>query len=91
MNTTLTIDKAGRVVIPKELRDSMNLSAGDELTLESTGDRLTLQPVRSLSPLHKERGIWVYHGGGTLEAKTTDSALQQLRQQRDHTHRHPRA
>jgi AbrB family looped-hinge helix DNA binding protein len=33
MNTTVTIDKAGRVVIPKEIRDELRLEPGDSLAL----------------------------------------------------------
>jgi AbrB family looped-hinge helix DNA binding protein len=29
MNTTVTLDKAGQVVIPKTLRDELRLEAGD--------------------------------------------------------------
>ncbi len=39
MNTTVTLDKAGRVLIPKSLRDEMHLEAGDTLELESEGER----------------------------------------------------
>jgi AbrB family looped-hinge helix DNA binding protein len=47
MNTTVTLDKAGRAVIPKRLRDALRLAPGDELVLESEGDRVTLRPVCS--------------------------------------------
>ena len=63
MNTTVTIDKAGRVVIPKEIRDELRLEAGDTLMLEFEGERVTLRPVRGGTPLQKERGVWVFHGG----------------------------
>jgi AbrB family looped-hinge helix DNA binding protein len=83
MNTTVTLDKAGRVVIPKPLRDALRLAPGDELVLESDGDRVTLRPVRSASALRKEHGIWVFRSGRKLTAAETDSALESLRQQRD--------
>src|ERR1700731_3564605 len=62
MSTIVTLDKAGRVVIPKTLRDELRLIPGDTLALESDGDLLMLRPVRSSSPLRKKRGIWVFHG-----------------------------
>lgn len=83
MNTTVMLDKAGRVVIPKSLRDELRLAPGDSLTLESDGDRVTLRPVRSSSPLRKKRGIWVFHGGRKISAAETDRALEGVRQERD--------
>lgn len=83
MNTTVTLDKAGRVVIPKSLRDEMRLAPGDSLTLESDGDQVTLRPVRSSSPLRKKRGIWVFHGGRRISAAETDRTLENVRQERD--------
>ncbi len=62
MTTKLTLDKAGRVVLPKPLRDQMQLGPGDTLQLESEGERITLRPVRPKAALKKECGIWVYQG-----------------------------
>jgi AbrB family looped-hinge helix DNA binding protein len=59
MTATVTIDKAGRVVIPKETRDELRLEAGDTLALESEGERVILRPVHGGTPLQKERGVWV--------------------------------
>ena len=58
----VTLDKAGRVVLPKPLREQMRLGPGDELTVESEGDRITLRPVRPQVQLKKEHGVWVYQG-----------------------------
>ena len=83
MNTKVTLDKAGRVVIPKRLRDALRLTPGDSLTLESDGNEVTLRPVRSGAALRKERGIWVFRGGAKLTAAETDRALQDSRLDRD--------
>ena len=83
MNTIVTLDKAGRVVIPKTLRDELRLVPGDTLALESDGERVTLRPVRSASALRKEQGIWVFRSGRKLSAEETDQVLENLRQERD--------
>jgi AbrB family looped-hinge helix DNA binding protein len=62
MTAKLTLDKAGRVVLPKPLRDQMQLGPGDTLQLERDGERIILRPVRPKAALKKEFGIWVYQG-----------------------------
>jgi AbrB family looped-hinge helix DNA binding protein len=83
MSTTVTLDKAGRVVIPKSLRDELRLVPGDTLAMEFDGDRVTLRAIRSASVLRKKRGIWVFHGDRKISATETDRALESLRQVRD--------
>jgi AbrB family looped-hinge helix DNA binding protein len=84
MTTQLTLDKAGRIVIPKVLRDELKLSPGDSLKLEAEGEKITLRPVRGATPLRKERGIWVYRTGRPLSASTTNETLRKVREERDH-------
>ena len=83
MTTTLTLDKAGRVVIPKPLRDELQLGAGDSLALESQGDQITLRPVRGSAALRKEDGIWVFRTGKRISKEQTDKVLDDLRSERD--------
>jgi len=66
MNMTVTIDKAGRVVIPKRVRDHMGLEPGDALALQSEGEHVTLRPIRKRSPMRKKRDVWAFHGGKPL-------------------------
>jgi AbrB family looped-hinge helix DNA binding protein len=40
-----TIDRAGRVVIPKELRVALGLRGGDEVEVVLQGDRVELAPA----------------------------------------------
>jgi AbrB family looped-hinge helix DNA binding protein len=83
MTTTVTIDKAGRVVLPKPFRAELGLQAGDTLELVREGERLTLRPIRGRAPLKKEHGVWVFHGGSPVSARMTDEVLVRERSRRD--------
>ena len=87
MNTTVTLDKAGRVVLPKMLRDELHLEPGDKLALESEGESVRLRPVRESTPLRKERGVWVFHTGTCLPPAAADEVLRESRQQHDRHNR----
>jgi AbrB family looped-hinge helix DNA binding protein len=90
MNARLTIDKAGRIVIPKPLREELHLEPGDDLELESAGEEIILRPVRGTGPLTQEHGVWVFrtHGkpgqaGQPMPASTTEEILRKIREDRD--------
>jgi AbrB family looped-hinge helix DNA binding protein len=63
MATRISIDKRGRIALPKAIREKFSLKAGDALLAEAEHDRITLRPTRSKALLKKEYGIWVYQGG----------------------------
>ena len=65
MNGRITIDRAGRIVIPKPIREELHLKPGDPLELECFDERITLRPVRAQARLRKEQGVWVYQGEPT--------------------------
>jgi AbrB family looped-hinge helix DNA binding protein len=83
MNARLTLDSAGRVVIPKGLRDALHLRPGDALDLETAGEEITLRPVRETPPMNKEQGVWVFRVGTPLPASATDETIRTVRDQRD--------
>ena len=87
MTTTVTLDRAGRVVLPKSLREELHIEPGDQLELEYQGERVTLRPMRAGSPLRKEHGVWVFRGGRNISASTTDGLLTRLREERDRSNR----
>ncbi len=82
MTATVTIDKAGRVVIPKEIRDGLRLEAGDTPAVESEGERVTPRPVHGGTPLQKERGVWVFHGGKALSLDEANQLVREARERR---------
>ncbi len=60
---TLIVDKAGRVILPKPVRDRLGLKPGGALEVEETAEGVTLKPVRHHPPLVKgKKGLWVYTG-----------------------------
>ena len=62
MKFKASLDSARRVVLPKPVLKQMHLTPGDELLVESDGDRITLRPARSKALVKKEFGIWVHQG-----------------------------
>jgi len=83
MNTTLTIDKAGRVVLPKPVRDQLQLSAGDSLVLDSGEDRIVLRPVRQAVGMRKKQGIWILDVDAPLTLEAVNQTTEDVRHERD--------
>lgn len=86
MSAKVTLDKAGRVVLPKGLRDELQLNAGDTLDLSVEGEQVTLRPRRAMPPLQKERGVWVFRTGEPLTAGETREAIRGIREARARRH-----
>ena len=83
MAITTTLDKAGRIVIPKSVRDEVNIEPGDSVEISSNGDHVTLRPVRSAPTLRKERGIWVFDSGEAMSASLANDVQREIREERD--------
>jgi AbrB family looped-hinge helix DNA binding protein len=59
---TLKIDKAGRIVLPKAVRDRLHLREGSELRLLETENGVTLMPLHQEPSMVLKDGIWVHLG-----------------------------
>jgi AbrB family looped-hinge helix DNA binding protein len=82
MTTTLTMDAAGRLVLPKPVREELQLSAGDSLELESSEDEIVLRPVRGAATMRKKQGVWVMRTGKPLSADVVNQTLRKIRNER---------
>jgi AbrB family looped-hinge helix DNA binding protein len=58
---TLKIDKAGRVILPKPVRDRLGLHEGSDLDLQETPEGVLLKPAASAFDGQKQ-GLWVHTG-----------------------------
>ena len=65
-----TLDRFGRVLLPKVVRARLGISAGQVLEIEAGYDEVVLRPVRPRADLELREGILLYTGGeleGTVE------------------------
>ena len=59
---TVKIDKAGRIVVPKPIRDRLGLHEGSDLEIEETPEGVVLKPVTEQPAMIKKHGLWVHTG-----------------------------
>jgi AbrB family looped-hinge helix DNA binding protein len=74
-----TLDRFGRIIIPKNVRDDMGLEAGAVLQIEKEGERIVLQPVHGEPRITEKKGILVFTGTAVGDV---GSALHEHRKRR---------
>jgi AbrB family looped-hinge helix DNA binding protein len=79
MDIDVTIDKSGRLVLPKPVRDALGLRAGDRLKIRRQGSEVILSFSRPKPVLQKEKGVWVYRSGQTSDISLPDLIEQERR------------
>ena len=62
MEKIITIDGAGRLVVPKPMRVNLGLREGSRLRVREEGDRLVLEPVGESSVPVDVDGVLVLRG-----------------------------
>jgi AbrB family looped-hinge helix DNA binding protein len=63
MNAITEIDKAGRLVVPKKMRDALHLVPGTRLSLIQKGNAIVVQTEAKPGRLYRKNGILVYDSG----------------------------
>lgn len=63
----VTIDRLGRIVVPKSVRDRYHLTPGTDLELDVDVDRFHLRPAHDEPTLMRKNGILVHHGTETVD------------------------
>ncbi len=64
---SITIDGAGRLVIPKSIRDELNLVPGSELEIDASGTEIRLRLAGTEPRLIRKNGVLVHHGTGKAD------------------------
>ena len=74
-----TLDRFGRVVVPKDIRDRLGLRPGTEIEIDEKGNEIVLKPVEHEPSLMVKEGILVYCGTATGDLKGAVKALREER------------
>jgi AbrB family looped-hinge helix DNA binding protein len=77
----LTIDKSGRIVVPKPLRERLGLKPGTELEVLDQQGGVLLRTVEERPALVKIDGLWV-HRGVAQPGANWDRVIQEVREER---------
>ncbi len=73
------LDKFGRIVIPKEIRDAFGLRPGSSLLIEEDNQAILLKPVEGTPHVKNENGWLVFTG--ELQADVAD-IIEDVRKER---------
>ena len=76
-----TIDRFGRVVIPKHVREALGLEAGESLVIETRGEGILLRLAREGAPLKHKGRVLVFTGQVTGEP---GNLVRRVREERLH-------
>ena len=60
-----TLDKFGRIVIPKRVRDDLGLKPGAVLQIEQADKRILMEPVHEGPHVVVKNGVLVFSGTAT--------------------------
>ena len=79
-----TIDKAGRLVIPKEIREKAGLEPGMEVKIRCNLDEGQIEIVlpRPEGRIVYENGFAFWESGRKITAKEIDDAIREVREER---------
>lgn len=77
-----TIDRAGRLVVPKAIRDSLDLAAGQELEIIARDGQLIVEAASAPMRIERRDGVLVAvpeHELPSLSAEMVRDTLDQVR------------
>jgi AbrB family looped-hinge helix DNA binding protein len=66
------VDRFGRIVIPKDVRDDLGIEAGTVLSIEERGDEIVLNPLRQGPYLKEIQGVLVYTGSALSDLSSAE-------------------
>ena len=78
----VSLDQAGRVVVPKALRDALGLVAGEPLVAERRDDEIVIRRQAPAPGLVEECGMLVYDSGAPPGSVDTLEWIEKDRERR---------
>jgi AbrB family looped-hinge helix DNA binding protein len=80
-NTSISIDGAGRIILPKDVREELAIKPGDTLKISVQGSSVTLTPDRQQSGLVRKSKALVFSNPDEeiLSRETVERILKEQR------------
>ncbi len=75
-----TLDRFGRIVIPKKIREDLHLQVGSSIRIEEGDGKIVLKPIEGEPSLLKKDGVLVFSGKAVGNVET---AIEEHRQERN--------
>ena len=72
MNATVEIDKAGRIVVPKKMRDALHLVGGTRMSIRRQDNTLVIEQETKGRGLYRKNGMLVYDPGPNFPYNPVD-------------------
>ena len=72
------VDDAGRIQLPKDVREQLGIKPGDEVVLEERAGEWVLKPAHANTGLAWEGNVLV-HKGTSMTSATIDDAIDEAR------------
>jgi AbrB family looped-hinge helix DNA binding protein len=79
--TRLKVDKSGRIVVPKPLRDHLGIQAEAELEITAQAGGIFVRVVGEEPALVKVDGLWVHRGAARPDAGW-EGMIEEIRDER---------
>lgn len=79
MKKLLSVDRAGRLVLPKQLREQFGLHPGSQLELAISHDHVELRPLERKAVLRQNKKLWVHHGRAQTSLAQAVAAIREER------------
>lgn len=77
-----TIDRFGRIVVPKELRERFGLQPGTEIDIDEHDKEIVIKQAAQESPLQDEDGVLVFAGQSAGDITGSIGRLRESRLQK---------
>jgi AbrB family looped-hinge helix DNA binding protein len=78
----ISIDKAGRLILPKPIRDRLGLREDSKLRVHSTAEHVVLTPVKPPAGLIRDQDGWLVFSGGLAPEMDWGSLVEKDREER---------
>lgn len=75
-----TLDKFGRVLIPKKFREHLGITIDTSINIVDDGDRIIIEPIKEKEPIIEKDGFLIFAGKmqANIERELSSNRLRRM-------------